>query len=83
MKFAGSLSDSINISRYFRNALMRHVRITLDHLHTGPPAQILQIIEARSVLHVPTGPRMTQIMPTKILDGSPIQCVTPALVITS
>ena len=48
---------------------MRHMRVTLDHLHPGPPAQILQIIEARAVLHVPTGPRMTQIIPTKILDA--------------
>ena len=47
-----------------------------------PPAQFLQFVQRRAILHMSTGPSMTQVMLSKIIDSSTLQRSFEAAVLT-
>ena len=56
--------------------------ISAHHFRTLPTAQFLERVQRGSVLHVPAGPGVPQIVPAKIADVGTFQSAYQALVLT-
>ena len=59
--------------------LGREMCIPPHHLRAFPPAQLLQGIRRRAVLHTPAGPGVPQVMPAEVLDTRAVQRLIPSL----
>lgn len=60
---------------------LRDMRITLRHGPGFPTAQALQFVRRSSGLTMPSCERMGQIIPPKILNPGPLQCIAPSLAV--
>lgn len=63
----------------FGEVFWRQMRVAADHGRGFPTAQFLQDMQRSPGLDVPTGPCMSQVVPSEIIDAGARQCLSPRL----
>jgi len=59
--------------------IRRKMSVSTNHFHRLPGAELLQNIQERARLGMPTGPRVPEIMPPKMADVSPLDRLAPGI----